>query len=328
MNGIRGEGAMGGGSGDDDGPGEREHLRFVENITAADGEAGSGGEAGERIVEAAGHVGDIVEGQNVSVERGIEKLAQVGGRLQQRRRGRIDDGAQNAGDGGFAAAGRATEHEDGIGRRGAERGEEPHDDAMKRGAVDAEEWFELLAERGGGADGVGQRNGGRAGEEAEAGKSGSRGAPARICDGKGPALDVVAVGGNFDELVIFVGEMEEDGLRAARVAGGADAGEDLAGGEIAEAGAGGKHCDGAFEGVATGKESVFAFEAVGDPFAETARIERPAAMAEWAFGDDGPGVAEVCVERGDTSKICSDRDLFIRVSSCDEGSGGVNGFGE
>jgi hypothetical protein len=103
---------------------------------------------------------------------------------------------------------------------------------------------------------------------------------------------VVRVGGDFDDLVIFVGEVEEDGLRAARVACGADAGEDLAGGEIAEAGAGGEHGDGAVEGMATGEESMFAFEAVGDPFAETARIERPAVMVEGAFGDDGPRVTE------------------------------------
>src|ERR1039457_2476876 len=94
----------------------------------------------------------------------------------------------------------------------------------------------------------------------------------------GGAPGVMAARGDFEGLVVFVGEVEEDGCWAAGVAGGSDAGEDLAGGEFAEAGAGGEQGDGAVEGVEAGEDGVFALEGVGEPFAEAARVERPAVI--------------------------------------------------
>jgi hypothetical protein len=108
----------------------------------------------------------------------------------------------------------------------------------------------------------------------------------------------MTVWGYFNRLVIFVGEVEEDGLRAAGVAGESDAGEDLAGGEVAEARAGSEHGDGAVECVAAGEDSVFVLEVVSEPFAEAARVDGPAVIVEESLGDDGPGVAEGGVKRG------------------------------
>src|SRR5260370_13299903 len=129
-----GEATMGGGGGHYDGPGEGQDLRLIEHVAAADGEAGAGGRARDGVAEVAGNASDVVEGEDAVVERGVEQIALALGRREQRGGGGIDKRAKNAGEGGFAAAGRAAEDERGVGRGGAESGEEPDEDAMEGGA--------------------------------------------------------------------------------------------------------------------------------------------------------------------------------------------------
>ena len=77
----------------------------------------------------------MVEGED-PVEAGeIEEFAGGRRKLGEGRGGGVDQGAEDAGGDGFAAAGRAAEDEDWVGGIGAERGEEPGEAAEPIGGV-------------------------------------------------------------------------------------------------------------------------------------------------------------------------------------------------
>jgi hypothetical protein len=108
-----------------------------------------------------------------------------------------------------------------------------------------------------------------------------------------PGIDeVLGGGGDFDQFVVGVGEVEEEGLRAARVAAPADAGEDFAGRHLGIAGVSDEHGEGAVDGVAAGEETVLMGKTVSEPLAETAREDGPAEATRGAVGDDDPGMAK------------------------------------
>jgi hypothetical protein len=104
-------------------------------------------------------------------------------------------------------------------------------------------------------------------------------------------------GGDFEDVVVGVSEVEEDGVRGARRAGVFEAGEDLGGGEWGVAGVGGEDGDGGIEGVAAGVEGVVIEESLGEPFAEVAGVEGVGVVARESVGDDGPGLSGSGVER-------------------------------
>src|SRR5258708_263988 len=72
MDRIRRESAVRGEGSDDDGPAELVHLRLIEGIAAVDGVADAGGATRKRIVEAGGHSRDVIEGEDVIVQRDVE----------------------------------------------------------------------------------------------------------------------------------------------------------------------------------------------------------------------------------------------------------------
>src|SRR5208283_2710133 len=92
--GVFGKGSIIVGSGHYDRARQGEGLRLVEDIVSADSESASGGDAGERIAEAAGQGRDVVEGQDVIVEGERKKVVLTLGRNQQRRGGGVDEIAQ------------------------------------------------------------------------------------------------------------------------------------------------------------------------------------------------------------------------------------------
>ncbi len=285
VDGIGSEAAMGGGGCHDDGPGEGEYLRLIEHVATADGETRAGGESRDGVAEMARDASDIVEGEDAVVQRGVEEIPLILWRCEERGGGGIDQRAQGAGESGLAAAGRATEDKRGVGRRGPKGGEEPDDDAMEGGASDGEQGFELFGERGGGADGVGQREGGRGGEKTKRSRGGRESRSLGVRESR-------RAGGEELEDIVFVvvGEVDDDGAGAARVAGAAEACEDVRGGELGVAGGGGEHGDGGVEGVAAGIETGFVEECLGEVFAEAAGVERPGFGAHESMGDDGEGL--------------------------------------
>ena len=101
----------------------------------------------------------------------------------------------------------------------------------------------------------------------------------------------MGVGGDFEEFVLFIGEMKEDGVGASWVAAPADAGEDFAARGLGIAGVSGQHIQGAVDGVAAGEDAVLMVKSVREPLAEAVRENGPAEMAVVAVGDDDPGVA-------------------------------------
>jgi hypothetical protein len=112
------------GDGEDDGALEEELERLAVAWLAV-GDTDAAGEAAEGVGDLRGEGGDVVEGED-PVEAGEgEELAGGGGKRGEGRGGGIDDRPEDAGGEGFAAAGRTTEDEDGIGAVCAEGGEEP-----------------------------------------------------------------------------------------------------------------------------------------------------------------------------------------------------------
>jgi hypothetical protein len=95
--GVVGEGDGDLGRGHDDGTGERERFGVVENIAAIDGDTGSRGES----CDGAGDVGmelvDVIEGQDVVMEGAGEEVVFIGGSGEERRAGRVNEGADCAG---------------------------------------------------------------------------------------------------------------------------------------------------------------------------------------------------------------------------------------
>src|ERR1035437_9081625 len=134
------------GDGEDDGALEEE-LERLRVAWLAVGHADAAGQAAEGIGDLRGESGDVVEGED-PVEAGEgEELAGGGGKRGEGRGGGIDDRPEDAGGEGFAAAGRTTEDEDGIGAVCAEGGEEPGEGAEPIGGT----WG---AEVEGGAEGL------------------------------------------------------------------------------------------------------------------------------------------------------------------------------
>src|SRR5208283_5288814 len=151
----------------------------------------------------------------------------------------------------------------------------------------------MIVESGAAQHGTGKRFGGSSGEKVP---------------GLG-ADDVMTVGRDFDELLIGVGEMEEDGLGGAAISTGTDAGEDFADGEVAVGGARFERADGGLHGLLAGEDAAFLVKAVGEPVAECSGGDGPTVIASSAVGNDGPGVSEGGAEGGGEFE-CVVEDLF------------------
>jgi hypothetical protein len=119
-------GGFGVGNREDYGALDGERERIVERMVAVVREGGAGGEAGKGDGEVGGQEWDVIEGKDAVVECPDEELVFGMGEGVERSDGRIDERAENAGEGGFSAGGRAGEDEDGVGTGRAEGGEEPH----------------------------------------------------------------------------------------------------------------------------------------------------------------------------------------------------------
>ena len=117
----------------DDGPRD-----FGQGVVAVIGLRGFDGFAGRDGAESFGDFDrdamDVVEDENPVVQGELEELAIADGEAAEGRGGGINQGAEGAGQDGFAAGGGATEDQDGVGADGAERGGEPEEDARARRA--------------------------------------------------------------------------------------------------------------------------------------------------------------------------------------------------
>src|ERR1017187_3132188 len=268
------------GDGEDDGALEEELERLAVAWLAV-GDTDAAGEAAEGVGDLRGEGGDVVEGED-PVEAGArEELAGGGGKRGEGRGGGIDDRPEGAGGEGFAAAGRTTEDEDGIGAVCAEGGEEPGQAAeptggtwgaeVKGGAEGVEGWMGWLAV---GLFGGGEGGGGGGSFEGDA-----------FAGGYGPAL-----GGDFDELAFGVGEVEEDFFGRGEGAAAVDAVGDA---DIAVLGiAGGLRfqvMEDGVEGVGGGDGVVEGEALVEDPLTEGAGANGEGEMAAGlgGHGDEG-----------------------------------------
>ena len=219
----------------------------------ADSGAEAGGEAAEGVGEGQGEFGNVVEGEDpVVAGEGLE-IADGGGSGRKGRGAGVDEGAENAGGEGLARGGRTLEDEDGEWPIGAKGGEQPGEAAEPIGAagkVEAgAEGFERIARAG---HGNGEGCGGAGGLEE--------------CIGLGG--DAPAAGGDFDELTLGVGEVEEDLFGEESGAAGADTAEDGETRVVAVlAGLGLEVIEDGVEGVGGGKSVVLAVELIEEPIA-------------------------------------------------------------
>src|ERR1039458_1692212 len=89
--------------------------------------------------------------------------------------------------------------------------------------------------------------------------------------GCGVGGDLPAVGGDFDNFTVWVGEIKEDGVRSARVATGGDAAFDGETGST-RIGASGESANGLAKGVRAGRLVVVAVEGGDEPVANARRV--------------------------------------------------------
>ena len=180
----------------------------------AEGEAGAGGQAAEGVGKGGGEGGDVIEGEDPVVLREGGKFARGRGGWGEQGGTGVDQPAKDAGGHGLAGSGRAPEDEGREGAKGAEGRQEPGEATEPVGAGGQVEDRAEFLEGGGRAGGTGLRGGERVGEAGgfDVDIGGGGGAPAG--------------GGDFDELAIGIGKVEEDLVREGVLAARADAAED------------------------------------------------------------------------------------------------------
>src|SRR5258708_3246753 len=258
--GVAGEGGGKLGRGHNEGASEREGIGRIENVAAIDGDAGSSGEAGDGAGDEGVEAIDVVKGEDVVVESCGEEVVFAGRRALEGRGGWVNESPDCAGEGGLSCCDWAGWGKEGVWPGGGERGERADEWSGEGGALGEGGWGGGWGGGGGGVGGGGGGGGGGCGEEGPGvggRESGSQGVEesGRRRGWVLPGIDeVLGGGGDFEEFVVFVGEVEEDGLRAAGVAAPADAGEDFAGRHLGISGVSGEHCEGAVHGVAADEE--------------------------------------------------------------------------
>jgi hypothetical protein len=192
--------------GDDDGTVELDGERLARVTFFAMEEGGSGGQAAEAVGEARANGSGVIEGENPVVLGGSEKFSCRAGEGEEGSGRGIEQGAQHAGGGGFAAGGRAVENQNGMRADGAKGGEEPDGQARAVGyGCEVEGRREERVLRG--CDGVRELEVAAAVEEGDGWVGG----------------DLPAVGRDFDNFTVGVGEIEQDGVGMMGMAARGDA---------------------------------------------------------------------------------------------------------
>lgn len=256
----------------------------------------AGGEAAQGARDRLAQVGHVIEGEDVMVPGQAQEFALIGRVGTEGGSSRIDEGAEQAGERGFAAGGGTLEDEYGIRADGAESGEEPGNDGGRIAGKEAAGQFR------GGAERFGQRLGGAG--AAEDGIVGN---------------DVPAQGRDFDSFALGVGEIEQEGVGVIGVASEAGAEGKRGGRRRTAAGFGFEELQSVQEGAVGGEDFVFGVEGFGEPVAELDGANREQVVSGCARWNDGAGKAFERAARAGHAKGVVEEPL---------GHGGVgSGFG-
>jgi len=251
VNGVRGEGPVSGRCGDDDRAGDRDGFSVVDDASRGNGDCGSGGEARDGFGDFFAERGDMVEDDD-AVSKSVTVELSRGSGDGWESGGWIDDVAESAGQRCFTAAFWAGDDQRGIRTGGAECCQEPILGGLKGRFGEMEDVAEVFD--GGERRVDGMREWARVDALEEM----------AVVVG----TDLATLGGDFEDVMGGIGQIEENGVGVAGIAAVADAGEDFDRGRARLVGVGGEHTDGVGERGLRREDFVFAVEVDGQVFAK------------------------------------------------------------